>query len=99
MTRRNITPLLGESVEILNLTAALPESSLDVHGDIVFNGDVGMNGDLFMNSKAVIKVKKIDPVEDETALLINGDFFFDRKDCRVSGATGPQGLQGIAGAT
>ena len=81
ITTQNITPLVGDSVEILNLTAdsiySLPEGSLDVYGDVVFNGSVGVNGELFMQPAAAIKVRNIDPVENETYVKIGGDLYIN----------------------
>ena len=81
ITTQNITPLAGDSVEILNLTAesiySLPDASLDVYGDIVFNGAVGVNGDLVVNPDNSIKVKNIDPVENRTSVQVGGDLRID----------------------
>ena len=79
ITTQNITPLAGDSVEILNLTAdniySLPNNSLEVHGSVVFNGGVGVNGDLVMQPGAAIKVRNIDPVDNETSVQIGGNLY------------------------
>jgi hypothetical protein len=81
ITTQNITPLAGDSVKILNLTAesiySLPDASLDVYGDIVFNGAVGVNGDLVVNPDNAIRVKNIDPTENTTYVQVGGDLYID----------------------
>ncbi len=50
---------------------------MNVYGDVVFNGDVGVNGDLVMQPAATVKVRTIDPVDNETSVQIGGDLYFN----------------------